>query len=118
MENSQVFLVYLKANLLGGKEVEAFDIIEAETDVEARSRAINYYTSSETDIAVDFGGVLMFPGTVASIKVEVLAALDLHNIYNARWRKLLEQTESVQELFAKSFSQFEENKDCLEYNES
>lgn len=90
------FLVRLHVNLIGGGTVTCLDAIEAPTPEEAKNQAVNYFILSgheEKPQAVSYGGTAFYPGTIATVRAEVVAALDRAAFeVNKRWLTSLEDT--------------------------
>lgn len=72
------------------------DAIEAPSVQEAKNQATNYFLLSgheDAPQAVSYGGTTFYPGTVATVRAEVVAALDRAAFdVNARWLASIEET--------------------------
>lgn len=79
------YLVLVRVNLLGGKEVVAVDAFRAEDADTALNYARNMFLRSGGE-AVVYGQASFFNGTVGAVEAEVIGILDEEHETNAKWR--------------------------------
>jgi len=84
-DNQPCFLVMAFVDLLGGGCKIAFDAIEASSSHEAKSVALNSFILAGDSQAISFGEQTFLPGVIASISIEVVAAIDLSHEFNEKW---------------------------------
>lgn len=78
------YLVLVRVNLLGGKEVIAVDAFRAEDEATASNYARNLFLRSGGE-AVVYGSVSFFAGTIGSVEAEVIGVLEQEHPSNAGW---------------------------------
>jgi len=78
------YLVLVRVNLLGGKEIVAVDAFRAEDADTALNYARNFFLQSGGE-AVVYGRASFFAGTIGGIETENLGVLDEGHKDNAHW---------------------------------
>lgn len=78
------YLVLVRVNLLGGKEVVAVDAFRAEDADTALNYARNMFLRSEGE-AVVYGQASFFSGTIGAVETEVIGVLTEEHETNAKW---------------------------------
>ena len=100
MVEEDIYLVLVAVSLIGGGNTVAVDAIQAESAVEAKNIAVNFFllrTEEEENVAasVMFGDVLFLPGTIAAVEASVLGVLDRTHRENRRWIEAVEMSEEM-----------------------
>ena len=78
------YLVLVRVNLLGGKEIVAVDAFRAEDADTALNYARNLFIRSGGE-AVVYGKTAFFSGTISSVDSEVIGVLDEKHGGNSHW---------------------------------
>lgn len=92
--SKMVSLVKVIVRPIGGGVVECFDVVDTEDKSEAMNHIVNSFIRAG-DNAVVVGTNAFFPGTIAQVNSEYIAAIDLGHPNNGGWKKLYEATTTL-----------------------